>query len=158
MKGSGYKGFEKDWTCRGFQFEVGKTYTEKRAVLCESGFHYCEYPMDVFAYYPPTGKLAEVEADDVQDRADSDSKRCAKSITIKAEIGIPALVQAAFEYTLKRCEPAKAAHSDGDSSASSATGYSSASSATGYRSASSATGDRSASSATGYRSVVRGRG
>ncbi len=173
-----YKGFDRDWTCRGFKYEVGKSYEqEKPAKLCKSGFHACEYPLDIFYYYEPTGQMALVELDDVSDATDGDdSKRCARKITIKASLTIPMLVAACFEYTLKRCAPAKAAHVEGDqeasfskgtrsassatgySSASSATGDSSASSATGDRSASSATGDSSASSATGYRSASSATG
>lgn len=42
-----YKGFNKDMTCRGFQYEEGKEYEEETADACHSGFHACEYPLDV---------------------------------------------------------------------------------------------------------------
>lgn len=40
-----YKGFNKGLTCRGFQYEEGKTYEEQEAKLCKSGFHACENPI-----------------------------------------------------------------------------------------------------------------
>ena len=62
----GYKVFNKDWTCRNFKYEVGKTYemdtTEIK--LCDRGFHFCEKASDCFQYYSfnPQNKVAEVEA------------------------------------------------------------------------------------------------
>ena len=49
----GYKGFDKDMECRGFQYEVGKEYSTDKAIACTTGFHLCEKPFDVFQYYPP---------------------------------------------------------------------------------------------------------
>ncbi len=47
-----YKGFDKDLKCRGFQYEVGKTYTEEKdPILCMKGFHCCKKLSDVFKYY-----------------------------------------------------------------------------------------------------------
>lgn len=48
-----YKGFDKDLKCRGYQYQIGRTEKEESAELCERGFHACEFPMDVFGYYPP---------------------------------------------------------------------------------------------------------
>ncbi|EKL44019.1 hypothetical protein ACIN5074_2179 [Acinetobacter baumannii OIFC074] len=151
-----YKGFDKNLQCRGFQYEIGKTFKHKGKVkACGSGFHACEYPLDVFGYYAPgeLNRFAVVEQSGDLSRGDDDTKVASKSITIKAEVDIPFLVKAAIEYTTSRCEPIKEdspAFTDKDHGQAVATGYKSASSATGDNSASSATGDNSASSATGY--------
>jgi len=150
-----FKGFDKNMQCRGYQFEVGKTFTHDGEVkACEGGFHACEYPLDVFNYYAPSdSRFARVDQIGDISRHDEDSKVASRSISIKEEISIPSLITAAFEFINTRCEPASSEHATGYSSASSATGYCSASSATGNSSASSATGYCSASSATGNSSA-----
>lgn len=94
-----YKGFDKDLKCRGFQYEIGKTYEEPKAELCEAGFHACEMPLDVLKYYPSaTSRYCVVDLHGVSDEREDDSKVCAKEIKIGAEIGIPELVKAQIEY------------------------------------------------------------
>ena len=156
-----YKGFDKDLKCRDFQYEIGKTYEEPTAELCEKGFHACEYPLDVFGYYAPgdMSRYCEVDLDEVIDKKNSeDSKRCGKKIAVKAEIGIAGLVKAAVEYTMEKAIPEKSEHATGDYSAASVTGLRSAVSATGWLSAASATGDYSAVSATGLLSAASATG
>ena len=61
----GYKVFNHDFTCRGFQFEVGKTYKHDGDIgLCKAGFHFCRKASDCFSFYEfnPDNKVAEVEA------------------------------------------------------------------------------------------------
>jgi hypothetical protein len=61
----GYKVFNPDWTCREFQYEVGKTYEHDGELrVCGGGFHFCEKAVDCFNYYSfdPNNKVAEVEA------------------------------------------------------------------------------------------------
>ena len=84
----GFKGFDKDWKCKGFQFEIGKTYTHDGDVsLCNSGFHFCTEPMNCFDYYSPDSSVyAQVEATDVSDKKDNDSKRVCKTIKILRQI------------------------------------------------------------------------
>ena len=163
-----FKGFNKDLTCRGFQYEEGKEFHTEKAECCEEGFHACEYPLDCFGYYSPAQSVFhEVELSGDMDRRSDDTKVCATDIKIGARISIAGLVKAAIEFTMSKVN--KEAKSDerhgfasatgdygassatGDYGASSATGDYGASSATGNCGASSATGNCGASSATGYR-------
>ena len=95
-----YKGFDKDLKCRGFQYEVGKTYETDNAILCNVGFHACEAPLNVWDYYPPTdgNRFCKVDMSEVSPQRDSDTKRVSKKITIGTEIGIPGLVIAHVEW------------------------------------------------------------
>ena len=121
-----YKGFDKDLKCRDFQYEIGKTYEEPTAELCNSGFHACEYPLDVFAYYAPgdMSRYCEVDLDDVSDKkGNDDSKRCGKKIAVKAEIGIAGLVKASVDFVMENIKDEKKASTNtGDYSASTNTG------------------------------------
>ena len=127
-----YKGFNKDMTCRGFQFEEGKEYKEEKAEACKYGFHACEYPLDVFNYYPPNESVFhEVEPSGDISRDGENSKIASTKIKIGASINIAGLVKAAIEYTTKRVKNENG--SDEDYGASSATGNCGASSATGYK-------------------------
>ena len=143
-----YKGFKKDMTCRGFQYEEGKEYEESNALVCENGFHACEYPLDCLSYYSPSESVYhEVEQSGKLSKKSEDTKVASTKIKIGAKLSIAGLVEAAIEYTKERVKPE--ADSDDYKGASSATGNYGASSATGYKGASSATGDYGASSATG---------
>ena len=125
-----YKGFNKDMTCRDFQYKEGGEYEEKQADLCNSGFHACEYPLDCFYYYSPNCSVyREVEQEgEFSKRNNGDSKIASTKIKIGAQINIAGLVKAAIEYTTERVK--KEADSDESHGASSATGDYGASSAT----------------------------
>ena len=145
-----YKGFNKDMTCRDFQYEEGKEYQTEEAKACKNGFHACEYPLDVFKYYSPNESVFhEVEQSGDISKDSDDSKIASTKIKIGASINIAGLVKAAIEYTTARVDKTK--KSDENYGASSATGDYGASSATGDYGASSATGNCGASSATGYK-------
>ena len=158
-----YKGTDKDMKCRGFQFELGKEYVEEEAILCEKGFHGCEYPLDVFAHCTPSdSRFFVADLDGVTDEREScDTKRVGTKIKLRAEIGIAGIVKAAVEYIKERAESSdnqtgycSAATNTGDSSAATNTGYGSAATNTGYGSAATNTGDRSAATVEGKESIA----
>ena len=146
-----YKGFNKDMTCRGFQYKEGKEYKTSKAVVCNEGFHACEHPLVCLDYYPPnTSIYHEVEQTGEFSSVfcGRDSKIASTKIKIGAKLSIAGLVQAAIDFTKSKTVTMQDATED--YGVSSATGDSGVSSATGICGASSATGDYGASSATGY--------
>ena len=165
-----YKGMNDDMTCQGFQYEVGKEYEHTGPLKCcpdeddlkagAGGFHACEYPLDVFNYYPPaSSRYFEVEQSGEVDRSGGDSKVASTKIKIGAEIGIAGLVKASVEYTRERATGDwGAATATGDWGAASATGDQGAASATGYKGAASATGCQGAASATGRQGAASATG
>lgn len=152
-----YKGFNKDMTCIGFQYEEGKEYTTDKAVACKSGFHACEYPLDVFEYYKPSESIyCEVEQSGDISRDGNDSKIASSKIKIGASINIAGLVKASIEYIKAKCE--KENNSDEDKKVIETTGSRSANSATGYGSANLSTGSECSNDSQGERNISIGWG
>ena len=85
----GYKVFNPDWTCRGFQYNVGQVYEmDEKPICCKRGFHFCEKASDCFNYYSfnPDNKVAEVEALGDIDTNNDDRKCSTNKIHIIREI------------------------------------------------------------------------
>ena len=136
-----YKGFNEDLTCRGFQYEEGKTYEEQEADLFRKGFHACEDPLDCFGYYAPnSSQFREVVLDGISDQRENDSKVCAKKITIGVRLSFSQMVKAAFEFRWSKTTLEPGASATGDQGAASATGTKGAASATGKHSIAAAFG------------------
>jgi hypothetical protein len=154
-----YKAFDKDLSCRGFKYEVGKEYEETGDIkACEKGFHACPYPLDVFGYYAPAGsRFCEVEQNGKIDDSESD-KVCSSKIRIGAELDIRGLVKAAISYVKERCtnecnaEPGKPATA-GDCGAATA-GDSGAATAGNYGAATA--GNKGAATAGNYGAATAG--
>lgn len=142
--------------CRSFQFELGKEYEETEAVLCEKGFHGCEYPLDVFAHYAPAdSRFFVADLDGVtEEEAEGDSKRSGTKIKLRAEIGIAGIVKAAVEYIKEKAESSK--KQTGDYSAATNTGDRSAATNTGNWSAATVDGKGSIAIVTGFESKASG--
>ena len=155
-----FKGFDKDLKCRDFQYEIGKEYTEEKADICNYGFHACEFPMDVFNYYPPSdSRYCEVELEANNQKSSDDSKRVGKKISVKAEIGIAGIIKAGVEYIKEQVnwEDDKATNT-GNKSAATNTGNQSAATNTGNKSAATNTGNYSAAIVEGKESIALATG
>ena len=155
-----YKGMDKDMRCRGFQYQIGEIYTTDDVQVCESGFHACEVPLDVFAHYGPNegNRFFEVEQDGELSRENGDSKVASSVLKVGAEIGIPGLVKAHVEWVKRQIQSEKTELNTGDRSAATNTGDRSAATNTGDYSAATNTGDYSAATNTGYCSAATNTG
>ena len=175
-----YKGFDKDLKCRGFQYEVGKSYEQEGVIeCCSNGFHACEFPLDVFNYYAPgeNSRYCTVTQSGKMDKEKDDSKVASSKIHIETEIGLDGIIKAGVKFILDKVNwknhkesntgyqsaatntgNCSAATNTGDQSAATNTGNYSAATNTGYYSAATNTGDRSAATNTGDRSAATNTG
>ena len=169
----GYKGFNLDMTCRDFKYEVGKEYQTDEAKVCETGFHFCENPFDVWGYYPPCGedgrfnRFCEVEGSGDIDNSHSDKIACSH-IKVNAEIGLQGIINAGVEFIMDKVSRSRSKQSNtgyqsvatntGNCSAATNTGNCSAATNTGNRSAATNTGNQSAATNTGDQSVATNTG
>ena len=103
----GYKGFNKDMTCRGKQYKENTTYEEDGTEICKAGMmHFCENPYDVLDYYPLVNEdgdisdFAEVEA---VGEVKKDGNKCATTkLHIGAKLGLKAFLKACIDFTLEK--------------------------------------------------------
>ena len=106
-----YKGFDKDFKCKDFQYKVGKEYEiEGEIKCCERGFHACESPMEVFDYYDMfNSRFAEVEQSGQIDKEDDNksTKICSSRIKIKAELKLADIINIGIEWLKDITSPSK---------------------------------------------------
>ena len=163
-----FKGFDENFKCRGFQYEVGKTYIHDGKVkACESGFHSCSNPFDVLNYYDITSRFASVVVSGDLSYHTEDSKVASAEITIKAELKLPELISSCVNYLINFCkkdnnnlasEHSSQLAASGDSSKLAASGTSSKLAASGYSSKLAASGDSSKLAASGTSSIALSAG
>lgn len=85
----GYKVFNPDWTCKGFQYEVGKSYEmDKKPIACKQRFHFCEKLEDCYRCYnfAKNNKVAEITAYGDISVAKEGQKSCTNKIKIEREL------------------------------------------------------------------------
>jgi hypothetical protein len=158
------KGFNRDLTCRGFQFEIGKEYSVTGKVEpCSNGFHACPTdtvdPLRVFGFYAPGQSRYCVVDQGGEIVPHGDDKAASSTIFIRREIGIGEIVERAVKFRLDRAKATGetsnsgtrgTASNSGDGGAASNSGYCGAASNSGTRGAASNSGTRGAASNSGY--------
>ena len=157
--------------CRGFQYEVGKTYEQKGKIeCCMNGFHACEFPLNVFNYYSPgsNSRYCTVTQSGEISKHDGDSKVASSKIHIETEIGLNGIIKAGVKSILDKVNwkdnkefntgNHSAATNNGHYSAATNTGDCSVATNTGNCSVATNTGDYSAATNTGDRSVATNTG
>ena len=164
-----YKGFDKDLKCRGFQYEVGKTFEHDGPVeMCGSGFHACKNPNDVIAFYPIENgnRFAVVEMDG--EIKDDDSKTVASKLNIKAELSLCDFIKVSVDWHIsgwfkdliskKEASTGNYAHnaSTGDDAHNASTGNYARNASTGDGSRDQTMGDNGVSASLGRFSKVKG--
>ena len=162
-----YKGMDENMCCRGKQYEIGKTYTENKAICCISGMHACENPLDVFQYYRPDGKnrFFEVECNGVINKEENDSKLACTELKVTGELSLAKFirlsVQTTFELAMNRAKKktsgnSSSAATSGNSSSAATSGDSSSATATGGYCSAQVKGKNSLAIANGAHSKARG--
>lgn len=105
-----FKGFNKDLTCRGYQYEEGKEFHTERAECCDTGFHACEYPLDCFGYYDPAHSVYhEVELSGEMDKSGDNTKVSATGYKGDSSVSDPTGVAVAWGHEA-RAKGCKGAH------------------------------------------------
>ena len=157
----GYKGFNKDMTCRGMQYEEGKIYKmEEEPKCCEKGYHFCENPLDTLDYYDLCDSaFAEVEAiGDInrpKEEERQDSKIATNKIKIGAKLDLTGFIKASIDFLWEKCK-IKDKKQDEDVQASS--GYNSKLASSGDYSQLASSGDYSQLASSGYNSQLASSG
>ena len=103
----GFKAFREGMICKGKQYAENTVFEEKEAIICESGMHFCENPLDVLDYYPLVDsngnvvEVAEVEALD-ECQTDDNKKYCTKKLKIGFKLSLKEFVKAAIDFALEK--------------------------------------------------------
>ena len=155
-----YKGLNKDLTCRGLQYSVGKkTVHEGSVELCDSGLHACANALDVLRYYAPaTGaRYFEVECNGDIQTHNEDSKLACSEITLQAEIGLFGIIKAGMKAIFRKVKGADQ-YASGDWSTAATSGDWSTAATSGYKSTAATSGDWSTAAVNGKDSIAVANG
>ena len=105
----GFKAFGKGLVCRGKHYKENTVFEEEKAVICTSGMHFCENPLDVLYYYPLVDsngnmvEVAEVEALG-ECQTDDNKKYCTNNLKIGFKLSLAEFVKAAIDFAFEKSD------------------------------------------------------
>ena len=134
----GFKRFEKDFSCRGKQYEENMTYEEHGVGCCHKGvMHFYEDPWDVLNHYDLVdsngnfSEFAEVEA--LGQVWNDGEKRATNKIHIGAKLGLKGFLKACIDFTLEKTKyESNGTNLPGNSAKIGSSGYSAQIGSSGY--------------------------
>ncbi len=150
-----YKGFDKNLQCRGYQYEVGKTYAHTGPVVqCVSGFHACQNPLDVLDYYDMVdgNRFAKVTLGGKIDRSD-DKKWAAAELTVNVELQLSDLIRDAVRWVMGACKANKASNgtvTDGHSAKNASSGHYATNASSGHSAKNASSGHSAKNASSGH--------
>jgi hypothetical protein len=152
----GYKAFEKGMKCKGVQYAENSEFIHDGKIeICQSGFHYCENPLDTLNYYDLCdSEFAEVLDAGEKQTHDSDSKVCTNKIKIGVKLSLKAFIKASFEFLWEKCKD----KDSGNSSQLASSGNSSQLASSGDNSKLASSGDNSQLASSGNYSKLASSG
>jgi len=159
MGEKGFKAFNKGLVCRGKQYAENTVFEEEKAVICNSGMHYCKNPFDVLDYYElvnsdgSVSEFAEVEAL-ADEKTDDNKKFCTTKLKIGVKLGIPGFVKACVDYLIEKTSLADEENTDNDNGKKNAklasSGYYAKLASSGYYAKLASSGDSAQLASSGY--------
>ena len=162
----GFKGFEKGLVCRGKQYKENTVFEEEKAVICQSGMHFCENPFDVLDYYDLVNRdgsfneFAEVEALD-EVKTDDNKKYCTTKLKIGAKLSFAGFVKACVDFVIENTKITTEGFTDNDKGLRNAqigsSGYSAKIGSSGYSAQIDSTGEDSVICCAGHDSKVKAK-
>ncbi len=95
-----YKAFEKDLTCRGYQFSTDKVNITEEANCVQNGFHAAENPLDCLSYYSDMDNAVywKCSASGDIDEDGNDSKISCTELTLIKELTVREFVIESIKY------------------------------------------------------------
>ena len=105
-----YKALNMDFTCKDFQYEIGKEYIHSDEVMvCQKGFHACQNPWGIQTYYSIINtRFAFVEQSGEMDFSylNTESKVASSKIKILKELTLKEYIKACYDYNISVNAPA----------------------------------------------------